>query len=326
MAYHGITLKNSITIGKIYSIHYFEYMNNFFFEGESHNFWEFVCVDKGEVNIIAGKSSHTLKKGDVVFHQPNEFHNVSATGKTAPNLVVISFQCDDEAMRFFQKRILRIDEMERNLLANIIIEARRCFDCRLDDPYLQNMPQKKPDIFGAEQMIHIHLTHFLIHLLRRYSNPFVPPPTVHTAIHAPAVRADFVRQSVQKRSPRTDTLKATKSKSDNAVFNRVVDYLEANLSSHVTIEQICHDNLIGRSQLQKLFKERCNMGIIEYFSLMRINAAKEMIRTNHMNFTQIAEHLGYTSIHYFSRQFKKTTGMTPSEYASSIKAMADGSF
>ena len=45
-----------------------------------------------------------------------------------------------------------------------------------------------------------------------------------------------------------------------------------------------------------------------------------------MNFTQISEQLGYTSIHYFSRQFKKVTGMTPSEYASSIKAMADGDF
>ena len=36
--------------------------------------------------------------------------------------------------------------------------------------------------------------------------------------------------------------------------------------------------------------------------------------------------IGYTSIHYFSRQFKKITGMTPSEYASSVKAVADGSF
>ena len=51
-----------------------------------------------------------------------------------------------------------------------------------------------------------------------------------------------------------------------------------------------------------------------------------MIRTGRMNFTQISETLGYTSIHYFSRQFKKIAGMTPSEYASSIKAVADGSF
>ena len=149
MGYNGINLRNSISVSKIYSIHYFEYMSDFTFEGESHNFWEFICVDKGEVGVTAGRTFTVLKKGDVAFHQPNEFHNVKATGETAPNLVVISFKCENEAMRFFKKRILRIDETERNLLAAIIIEARRCFDCRLDDPYLQNMPQKDPDMFGA---------------------------------------------------------------------------------------------------------------------------------------------------------------------------------
>lgn len=304
MGYDGITLHNSINIGKIYSIHYFEYMNDFSFEGESHNFWEFICVDKGEVGVTADDSFTILKKGDIAFHQPNEFHNVQAVGGIAPNLVVISFQCTDNAMRFFKKRILQIDETERNLLADIIIEARRCFDCRLDDPYLQNMPMKEPDLFGAEQMIHLLLTQFIIHLIRRYSAPLM----------------------LHKRLPRLESIKATKSRSDTEVFNRIVGYLEEKLNTRVTIEQICHDNLIGRSQLQKIFKEQCNMGIIEYFSLMKINAAKELMRTNHMNFTQISEHLGYTSIHYFSRQFKKVTGMTPSEYASSIKAMADGSF
>lgn len=76
-------------------------------------------------------------------------------------------------MYFFNDRLLQIDETERNLLANIIIEARRCFDCRLDDPYLQNMPLKDPDTFGAQQMIKLYLEHFLIHLIRRYSNPIV---------------------------------------------------------------------------------------------------------------------------------------------------------
>ena len=84
--------------------------------------------------------------------------------------------------------------------------------------------------------------------------------------------------------------------------------------------------MIGRSQLQKLFQQKTGLGIIEYFSNMKIETAKEMIRTGHMNFTQISEQLGYTSIHYFSRQFKKITDMTPSEYASSIKAMAEGAF
>ena len=56
---------------------------------------------------------------------------------------------------------------------------------------------------------------------------------------------------------------------------------------------------------------------------MKVEAAKQMIRDEQMNFTQISESLGYSSIHYFSRQFKKMTGMTPSEYASSIRAIAE---
>lgn len=304
MSYNGVILKKSISISKIYSIHYFEYMSNFSFEGEAHDFWEFVCVDKGEVNVTAGSETTVLKRGDITFHQPNEFHSVRATGKIAPNLVVVSFHCEDKAMEFFREKTLKIDETERNLLANIIIEARRCFDCRLDDPYLQNMPLKEPDMFGAGQLICLYLEHMMIHLIRRYKSPLAIPREIAKA----------------------DIPKSTKSKSDAEIFSRVADYLADRLSDAVTIEQICRDNLIGRSQLQKIFKERCGLGIIEYFSLLKINAAKEMIRTGHLNFTQISEQLGYSSIHYFSRQFKKLTGMTPSEYALSIKAMAEGSF
>ena len=304
MAYTGIVLQDSITIGKLYSIHYFEYMSDFSFDGESHDFWEFICVDKGEVGVTGGDTFTILKKGDIAFHKPNEFHDVKATGEIAPNLVVISFQCDDEAMCFFKDRILRIDETERNLLADMIIEARRCFAGRLDDPYLQTIERKESNQFGSEQMIKLYLSHFLIHLIRRYSNPFI----------------------LKKKPPRLETPKTTKSRIDTEIFNRVVDYLEAHLGSRVTIQQICRDNLVGRSQLQKIFQEKSSLGIIEYFTIMKINAAKQMIRTNRLNFTQISEQLGYTSIHYFSRQFKKTTGMTPSEYASSIKAVSEGSF
>ena len=304
MGYNGVVLRKSISINKIYSIHYFEYMSDFSFEGETHDFWEFLCVDKGEVNVTAGSETTTLKRGDIAFHQPNEFHSVQSTGKIAPNLVVISFHCEDEAMAFFCGKTLKIDETERNILASIIIEARRCFDCRLDDPYLQNMPRKRPDMFGAEQLICLYLEHLLIHLIRRYSNPL----------------------ALQKEIAKAEIPKSTKSKSDAEIFSRVTDYLALRIAAAVSIEQICRDNLVGRSQLQKIFKERCGMGIIEYFTLLKINAAKEMIRTGHLNFTQISEQLGYSSIHYFSRQFKKSTGMTPSEYALSIKAMAEGSF
>lgn len=304
MLYLGIDLKDSLQVNKIYSIHYFEYMKDFSFPGETHNFWEFIYIDKGEVHVTADKSSFVLKKGDLVFHAPNEFHDVEANGVIAPNLIVISFSCPNEAIEFFRNKRFKIDETERNILADIIIEARRCLDCRLDDPYLPNPPKKKEELFGAEQMIRILLEYFLIHLYRRYTSP----------------------TAVQKPFDNTLPQKLTKSNGDAEIFNRVINYLGQKICTQLTIEEICRANLVGRSQLQKIFKTQTGLGIIEYFSNLKVETAKELIRTNHMNFTQISEYLGYSSIHYFSRQFKKITGMTPSEYASSIKAMADGKF
>ena len=104
MAYYGVDLHNSITLGRIFSIHYFEYMSDFSFEGESHDFWEFICVDKGEVEVTGGDKKFILHKGEIAFHEPNEFHNVTATGTIAPNLIVISFQCDDNAIYYFRKK------------------------------------------------------------------------------------------------------------------------------------------------------------------------------------------------------------------------------
>lgn len=300
MDYKSIELTEELSIEHLYTVHYFEYMNNFAFPGESHNFWEFLYVDKGAADITSGSTVHRLEKGEIIFHKPEEFHTVTADGQTAPNLIVISFACSSPHMDFFKDKILKLDEIERHLLASIITEAKESFAGRLDDPYQKAVILKEEPPFASLQLMKLYMEHFLIHMLRRCRNPL-------TAGSKSCARI-----------PGTTT-----QHNDEAVFARITGYLEAHLSEHLTIRQICHENLIGRSQLQKLFHEQSGLGIIEYFCNMKINAAKHMMRTNHMNFTQISEKLGYSSIHYFSRQFRKITGMTPSEYVSSIKALSE---
>ena len=305
MTYKGISFRKELLIDQLFSLHYFEYMSTFSFPGEAHNFWEFVCVDKGEVTIGAGDQIHTLKKGDIAFHEPNEFHWVKANGSIAPNLIVISFSSKSPMMNFFRKKILRTDDFARSLLARIITEAGNFLEGRLDDPYQTVLRPKSSQPPASGQLIQLYLEELIIYFYRKYSDLSTP--------------ADEKPDKPDKPD------KTMKENIDTEVFNRVVAYLGQHLSGRVTIETICKDNLIGRSQLQKIFSKKSGLGIIEYFSNMKIEAAKELIRTEQMNFTQISEKLGYTSIHYFSRQFKKVTGMTPSEYASSIKAMADRS-
>lgn len=290
MTYTNHILEDSISIESLYTVHYFEYTNNFYFEGESHDFWEFIYVDKGSVDICMDDKQLTLKKGDIAFHQPNEFHKVSTYGQTAPNLVVISFATQSRLMDFFRCQILKTDQKERALLADILIEARKFFASPLDDPYLTEMQPNTEYPTGTKQLLKIYLEQFLIHLVQRYSAEEVP----------------------EHLSGKQDTTE---------VFKRVSSYMEDHINQHLTIEQICWDNMIGRTKLQKIFHAEVGIGIIDYFSKLKIDAAKHMIRDGKLNFSQISEQLGYSSIHYFSRQFKKITGMSPSEYASSVKSI-----
>ena len=300
MSYKSVYLQDTLSIHEIYSIHYFEYMCDFSFPGESHDFWEFLCVDKGEVNVLAGEKFHVLKKGDIIFHKPNEFHDVKSNGLIAPNLVVMSFSCTSPVMAFFEEKVLQISEPERLLLAQIIQEAKYLFAGRMDDPYQEELIPSESPRFAGEQLIRLYLEQLLIQLVRRYM-----------------VRPD---------QPINPTIvKSIKQKADGELFSQIQEYMESHICETLTIEQLCRSNSVGRSQLQKLFRTRSGYGAIEYFSRMKVDLAKQMIRENHYNFTQIADALGFSSIHYFSRQFKRITGMTPSEYASSIKALSDQS-
>ena len=292
--YIGTELKDLITINKIYTVHYFEYSSDFTFQREKHDFWELIYVDSGTVNICMDDVDYTLNKGDIAFHKPNEWHMVESANNTTPDVIILSFECNNEAMEFFAEKILRIDDRERAYLADILIEARHLFSCPLDDPYTQKMELNPDALIGSEQLIKLHLEGFLIHLLRRCSRP---------------------------------SAKATMSKIDNGdeELKHILSYMEENIYSKLTIKDICEDNMLNRMQLQNLFNKHLNTSAMDYFIGMKISCAKRLIRSGVMNFNQISEKLGYSTVHYFSKQFKQITGMTPTDYAQSIKALSEKS-
>ncbi len=123
MIYVKTTLQHSIDIDAIITLHYFEYMKNFEFKGESHNFWEFLYVDKGTVAVRADDTWTTLYTGDIIFHQPNEFHAIKSIGKDSPNLVVMSFTSSSQAMSFFVNKSFTLSMEERAMISRIITEG-----------------------------------------------------------------------------------------------------------------------------------------------------------------------------------------------------------
>lgn len=292
--YESITLKEELSIKDIYSIHYFEYSKDYVYEGESHNFWELLFVDFGNIEVTADTRTFPLKKGEMVFHKPNEFHALRADGKVAPNLIVISFQCNAPCMSFFENQIITIDHTENFYLGQLIAEARKTFYTPLNNPLICKLNRYSQTLFGSEQIIKISLELILISIFRRLApqenTHFVPSPSWTNTAHS-----SFKRMS------------------------QVVQYLNKHVHERLTVADICRDNIIGKSQLQHLFHLYEGCGVIEYFSRLKINTAKMMIRENRYTYTEIANILNYSSYQYFSLQFKKYTRMSPSEYNSSTK-------
>ena len=78
-----------------------------------------------------------------------------------------------------------------------------------------------------------------------------------------------------------------------------------------SISEILH---IHSSYLSMLFKKSFGINFVDYLTDLRISAAKELLADPLLSTAEIAGMVGYESPNYFARVFKKTTGMTPTEY------------
>lgn len=286
-----VSFDKVFNIEKIITIFYMEFSKSFSYEGERHDFWEMVYVDKGEMICTADKNRFVLKSGEMTFHKPNEFHNLSGNDNVAPNVSIITFECKSRAMKNFEGKIFRLNAEEKTLLSTLFEEGLSSF--RLVDernPLLQQLEKISPSPFGSSQMTKNLLEIFLIKLCR------------NTDVLTKQMRQSYVIDGV------------------NIPYNvkEILDYLQENVYGKVTISDVA--KVVGKSEstVKQLFSLYRDNGIIKYYNSLKIKEARRLIREGNYNMTQIADMLHFDNPQYFSKCFKSFTHMTPSEYKASI--------
>lgn len=287
--YEKTKLKNLFNITDIISVHYFEYALNFHFDGEKHDFWEIVYADQDDVVVTAGNSEFVLKRGYAVFHKPNEWHGIRTVKDSAASVAIISFSCKSRAMSFFENSTLRIGQYEKTLISDILAAFPKAFTTPLNDIAAFKLCRKVPPNPAAEQIILMRLSELLISL---YDSKTTKADATIMRINRSEELCDFI-----------------------------IDYMQRNVNSRITIEMLEKFSGTSRATIGEVFREKGLKSPIAYFINLKISAAKKYLREGKLNITQIAEVLGYGSVHYFSRQFKAVTGVSPIEYSRSAKAL-----
>ena len=116
--------------------------------------------------------------------------------------------------------------------------------------------------------------------------------------------------------------KQTKNDTINDI-ERAVHYFNENYSKPISIEQYASEHLMSVNWFIHNFKNVMKVPPMQYIVSLRIAAAKGYLENSNKNITEIANTIGYDNALYFSRLFRKYTGVTPSEYRKRSKIIAE---
>lgn len=283
------TLKNSISIPAVYTIHYFKYGKNFKFNEESHNFYELVYIDSGNAVVVADKVKFNLTQGQGYLHKPNEKHTIYTNDDFA-NSAIFTFDCKDKSLLQLCDKVLSFNNEEKNLLNKVINEAKIGYSDPLNDLNLKKMNKRSSAPFGGDQIIKNCAELLLLSLLRKEVIFNVETSPAVDGLHSPLIEG-------------------------------IINILAEKISSNDTIslEELSIKLNYSKSYLKAKFKQETGKSILQFFISMKIEKAKKLLSHGNKTVNEVADILGFSYVQYFCRQFKLHTDMTPSEYVDSIK-------
>ena len=112
-----------------------------------------------------------------------------------------------------------------------------------------------------------------------------------------------------------ENVKASTHVVEQKITAEIKAYLRRHLAETVTLDALSKALSVSKNVLMRSFRADTGQSIIEYFMRKKIERAIELIIEGELSFRTISETLGFQSPEYFSRVFKKQTGMTPTEFS-----------
>lgn len=113
--------------------------------------------------------------------------------------------------------------------------------------------------------------------------------------------------------------------SSDVIVGAAMDYIERHSAEKFSLQTLSEALFINGSYLLRLFKARTGQTLLSYHNRVRCDKAQALLRDTELSISEVGEAVGFVSSAHFSHVFKKTTGMTPTEFrAKSNRQSADG--
>lgn len=273
MYWESIKVEEPLYIERFYSFFEANYDSSFNFSGETHNFWECVYVNKGEICVSADEKVYDLVEGEIIIHKPLEFHKFHINSDEGVNLIVFSFSLDGTLSDFLRNKIIKLSDDEKHILHLLLHYV---------STHKNPLSNDQRDFLDFDNQYPDYLQ------------------TVRSYIY-------LLLLSFTTNNSAVKTLKTF----DSIIYQKAVRYMTENIEHNISIPEIAKFCNVGTTFIKLTFKKYSGISVHNFFLKLKMRYAVELLKNGH-NVTEVSMMLGFCSQPYFSSAFKREFGYPPS--------------
>lgn len=101
---------------------------------------------------------------------------------------------------------------------------------------------------------------------------------------------------------------------NNEIIKKAMSYISDNFASNITLDDVARHVHLNPAYFSTIFKQSCGSSFKEYLNMVRIEESKRLLANTDYSVVDIAVTTGFMDQSYFSKVFKKYTGLTPKQY------------
>lgn len=247
-----------------------------------HDTYELYFLLEGERYYFIEKETYYVKTGDLVLVNREQVHKTSQAGCKTHDRILL--QLSQRVLEPWLKSagMYSLEKIFGDYYGVIKLSDTEWEEMKNLLLGIRNELEHRADKY--ELMVRFMLSQILLIICRNRKRNVVKemPPTVQTAKHGKV--------------------------------HEVAEYLTVHCETGESLEALAERFFISKSYLSRIFREVTSFSVNEYRNLARVRKARELLANSDYSITEISDILGFESVTYFERIFKKHAAATPSGY------------
>ena len=257
----------------------------------SHDFWELSYVYEGRGTHYTDGSVLPIRENEFLLISPKTEHCIVSSPKENRSLVRV---CNVLVKKSYMNKIM-------NQYREIDSFVDYDFTKMLNEDFCLQLSDDSHIVHNQLMAIAHEYNHFL-----EGSDYIIESCMINLLIYI-------------ARLHKAQTARQQTSDNKNAALDEIIKYIRSNFGGNLSLDFLAEQAHISREYLSRKFKNYTGTNLSDFITEVRIERAKQLLRSSTHSITDISSYCGYTSLGNFQRFFKKLTGCSPSEYRKKMK-------